>query len=80
MKNIKLAACSLICVVVVGFAYTKVSDHMLVKSVKQGDKILTCHIGSEDKQIEPEKVTGFIEGVWLFSNGSASQCKITDAL
>ena len=40
-----------------------------------GKATLTCLIGKEEKLINPDMITGNIEGVWQFKNGYASQCR-----
>ena len=40
-----------------------------------GKATLTCLIGNEEKLINPDLITGNIEGVWQFKNGYASQCR-----
>lgn len=40
-----------------------------------GKATLTCLIGGEENLINPDMITGNIEGVWQFKNGYASQCR-----
>lgn len=47
-------------------------------AVLSGEAQLWCHMPEGYRQIEPEKIKGFIAdlGVWEFTNGHAKSCKV----
>lgn len=44
--------------------------------VQSGEVELVCLMKDGERVIEPEMVTGFLDGTWLFKNGSAKRCRI----
>ena len=54
---------------------TAAEDSTRVAKVQMGKSVLVCEIrGRGEVEIDPAKVTGFSEGRWYFTNGSATQC------
>ena len=54
-------------------------DSSRAAKVKMGKSQLVCKIGGRGEvEIDPAKVTGFSEGRWYFTNGSATQCYTYD--
>ena len=50
-------------------------DASRAAKVQLGKSVLVCDIsGRGEVEIDPAKVTGFSEGRWYFTNGSATQC------
>lgn len=49
--------------------------------VKNGERVLTCHMKDGERVIKPEKIVSFdMENrVWFFVNGSSKTCKIGEA-
>ena len=47
-------------------------------AVLSGEDQLWCHMPDGYRQIEPEKIKGFIAdlGVWEFTNGYAKSCEV----
>ena len=47
-----------------------------LRAVQRGEVKLVCTFKDGERVIEPEMVTGLIDGVWVFSNGYARNCEI----
>ena len=61
-------------------AYSLLQNSPLSK-VKKGTHDLFCTFHVEDRpsdrrKVDPNLVTDFIENVWVFSNGSATNCEL----
>lgn len=70
----KIIASTLLILAVVGLYLTHSEDSTRFKNVKSGALILECHIGDGYQVIDPALVTGYSDGRWFFTNGSATQC------
>ena len=54
-------------------------DASRAAKVQLGKSQLVCEIGGRGEvEIDPAKVTGFSEGRWYFTNGSATACYTYD--
>ena len=51
-------------------------DRELLEKVKNGELTLQCHFKDGWRVVEPDKVTDFYGNTWIFTNGSASRCKL----
>jgi hypothetical protein len=50
-------------------------ENKMVSDVKLGNAKLVCEIRNKGViEIAPNKVVGFDDGVWIFTNGSAREC------
>lgn len=47
-----------------------------LRKVQSGELELRCVINDEARTIKPSKVTGLMDGVWLFDNGHARNCEV----
>ena len=54
------------------------NNRRTVEAVQAGQLVLTCEFGNGTRQVAPERVTGFDDGRWLFDNGSARSCELTE--
>ena len=66
------AAAVIFAVLAIGLNYWSNTE---LRMLWTGKATLTCLIGNEEKLINPDMITGNIEGVWQFKNGYASQCR-----
>lgn len=77
IQTVALAVAILLLFAVILFSEDK--SAVTLKRVQKGEVSLYCHIGSEYRFIEPSKVKDFVEGTWIFTNGSASNCYVREA-
>lgn len=75
---LSILAAGVLAVVVAAF-YEQKKTQERVTAVQNGDAVLNCHIGDGYIDIDPSKVDGLIDGRWVFTNGSASQCVFLEA-
>lgn len=54
------------------------NDHKILESVKDGKAALHCHMQDGWRQIPAEKIEAFDGARWVFTNGSASSCKVLE--
>lgn len=47
------------------------------KDVKSGELDLYCFIDGIEKKINPELIEYELDGYWKFTNGGASNCRVT---
>lgn len=47
-----------------------------LRAVQSGEAALVCIMKDGDRVIAPSRVTGFVDGVWLFDNGHARNCEV----
>ena len=59
---------------VVGLYLIHSEDSSRLAKVKSGALTLECHISDDYIEIDPALVTGYADGRWFFTNGSATQC------
>lgn len=52
-------------------------DSMIMLRVKSGDHVLTCDFNDGSRVVSPDKIEGYSDGRWYFTNGSATRCKLT---
>ena len=45
-------------------------------AVQSGEVELVCVLKDGERVIAPSQVTGLMDGVWLFQNGHARNCKV----
>lgn len=72
MVKIFSTAAVIFAVLAIGLNYWSNTE---LRMLWTGKATLTCLIGNEEKLINPDMITGNIEGVWQFKNGYASQCR-----
>ena len=77
IQTVALAIAILALLTVILFSEDK--SAVTLKRVQKGEVSLYCYIGSEYRLIEPSKVKDFVEGTWIFTNGSASNCYVREA-
>lgn len=53
-----------------------IADARQVRSVQDGSVVLRCHFGDGMRDVPADRVTGLMDGVWLFSNGHARNCAV----
>lgn len=70
----KIIFSTLLILAVVGLYLTHSEDSTRLAEVKSGALTLECHIGDGYQALDPDLVTGYSEGRWFFTNGSATQC------
>lgn len=51
------------------------SDNTL-EQAQAGVITLQCHMKDGVRVIDPGKVVGLVDGVWVFENGSAKSCEV----
>lgn len=72
--KIAIIAAALIAVVT-GASYAL--DDGVYEKVKSGEYKLFCDTGKGMKLVDPEKITGRMDGTWLFvENGYANACRV----
>lgn len=71
----RLVVYSIIGIGLIVFVALTYMDQKELRMLWAGEATLTCLIGNEEKLINPDMITGNIEGVWQFKNGYASQCR-----
>lgn len=49
-------------------------ERTMVERVQGGADSLRCDMKDGMREIEADKVVGFEDGVWLFTNGSSKSC------
>ena len=70
-----LITVTLVLFTVISFA--SFQNDSTLNEVKSGNKDLYCHIGKEEKWIDPELVSGYDDLTgWRFTNGSAKNCTL----
>lgn len=47
-----------------------------LRGVQSGELTLVCVMKDGDRVIAASRVTGFVDGVWLFDNGHARNCEV----
>ena len=47
-----------------------------LRAVKSGEAKLVCDMRDGMRVIDPELVVDLIDGVWVFTNGSAKNCEV----
>lgn len=47
-----------------------------LRAVQSGEAKLVCFMKDGERTIEPIRVVGQVDGVWLFDNGHARNCKV----
>ncbi len=47
-----------------------------VRAVQAGEAALVCVMRDGERVIEPSRIVGRVDGVWLFDNGQARNCEI----
>lgn len=47
-----------------------------LRAVQRGELTLVCEMKDGERVIDPEMVTGLLDGVWVFKNGYARNCKV----
>lgn len=47
-----------------------------LRAVQSGEVELVCVMRDEARTINPNQVTGLMDGVWLFDNGHARNCEV----
>lgn len=47
-----------------------------IDAVLNGEALLECHMHDGIRIIDTHKIVEFFEGVWLFEDGYAKQCRI----
>jgi hypothetical protein len=52
------------------------SDRKMLKQVKNGEKYLICNFKDGERVVNPDVITGFNDGVWIFDNGYAKNCRV----
>ena len=52
-------------------------DGGIVQDVQSGSVVLSCDTGEGMKRVEPSKVAGLVDGMWIFVNGAAKQCEVS---
>lgn len=62
---------------IVGLYSLSREDRELFDSVKSGQATLECELQKGVTTIHPDKITQFSDGRWYFTNGSATQCRVS---
>lgn len=66
-------------IIIVGLGkWTQSSSDAMVEKLHSGEAILQCEMLDGVRIIDPNKVVGFTNGTWRFTNGSASSCEIIE--
>lgn len=60
------------------FAAINYAANSNLRAVQAGELTLVCVMKDGDRTIEPSRVVDFMDGVWLFDNGHASNCVIIE--
>lgn len=47
-----------------------------LRAVKSGEAKLVCDMKGGERVIDPDKVVDLLDGVWVFTNGSAKNCEV----
>lgn len=76
MKALLLASAGIFATA--GLMYLNGQDNQLAESVRDGTLNLSCEFRDGWRDVEPEKVKGFNDGRWLFVNGSAVNCEVSE--
>ncbi|PID83569.1 hypothetical protein CSB11_00690 [Candidatus Campbellbacteria bacterium] len=60
------------------FYLVEIPNQERLEKVQNGELILTCHIGENQKVIDPKKVIDYNSEIseWIFINGSAKNCTL----
>lgn len=45
-------------------------------AVQAGELTLVCVMKDGERVIDPDKVVDLVDGVWVFTNGSAKSCEV----
>ena len=73
----KLVLLALGLVIAAGFVAVNYGFSADLRAVQSGELTLVCFMKDGERTIEPNKVTGLMDGVWLFeNNGHARNCKV----
>ena len=59
-----------------GFAAINYAASGELRAVQSGEVELVCVMRGDARTINPNQVTGLMDGVWLFSNGHARNCEV----
>ena len=59
-----------------GFAAINYAASGELRSVQSGDVELVCVMKDGERVIDGSKVTGLMDGVWVFQNGHARNCEV----
>ena len=51
-----------------------IADVRIVENVQNGNATLICHFADGLREVSGERVTGLMDGVWLFERGHAKNC------
>ena len=62
-----------VAVVISAISYALDAD---LRAVQSGELTLVCVMKDGDRVITPNRVTDFVDGVWLFDNGHARNCEV----
>ena len=62
--------------IAIGFAAVNYGLSSDLRKVQSGEVELVCVMKDGERTIAPSRVTGFVDGVWLFDNGHAINCEV----
>ena len=75
MKNLAIATLGLIAIFL--SVWVSALDAKQLAAVKDGLQTLSCDIvGKGVISIDPEVIVDFVDGTWVFTNGSARACQV----
>ena len=57
-----------------GFAAINYAANGNLRAVQSGELTLVCVMKDGERTIEPSRVVDFMDGVWIFERGHASNC------
>ena len=49
-----------------------------LRAVKSGEAKLVCDMKGGERVIDPELVVDLVDGVWVFTSGSAKSCEVIE--
>ena len=60
------------------YAHTEMQQQARLDAVQSGDAALWCELQQGRVQVPAERVTGLVDGRWVFVKGSAKQCEVVE--
>lgn len=60
--------------IVAAVTSVQITDARQVRSVQDGSAVLRCRFGDGMRDVPADRVTGLMDGVWLFERGHAKSC------
>ena len=66
----------LLLAVLLAVAFLSWQDKSLLKQVQAGNKTLACEFKDGWRVVKPDLIVDLVDGVWVFSNGSAKNCEV----